>query len=113
MMSITNLWMSLGDAKPFQDNIQTATSAPQDVTGWTFAFVIHAYGDPSTVYLMLTSASGRIAVPTPTNGQLFWTVFSATDLPGVPAGQYAWYMQRTDTPNQIGLSAGLFTIDPL
>lgn len=113
MITQTNLSMSLGDTANFTDAILDAAGAAVDVTGWAFAFVLHAAGDPGTVYLTLTSGSGRVTVPTPTVApQIAWSVLS-TDVPLLPAGAYGWYMQRTDSPNPVGLSGGQFTIDPL
>jgi hypothetical protein len=103
--TVVNLSMSVGEDQPFTDTITKADGVtPQDVTGWTFTFVVHAYGDPNVVYITKTPTA-----PVPSNGQVNYTVANADTINMLP-NCYQWYIARTDGANNKQLSGGLFSL---
>ena len=53
--TIANLVMLVGEDMLFQDSVVRADgTTPADITDWSVSFVVHAYGDPSTVFVTKT-----------------------------------------------------------
>lgn len=109
---IVNLAMRIGEDKIFQDTIyQSDGITPQNITGWSVSFVVHRYGDRSTVFITKTVGAG-ITLTSPTTGVMQITVANA-DTVSLQLGQYGYYVQRTDSGNSADLSSGLFTLQDL
>lgn len=107
---VADLVMFLGTDKTFADTIyQSDGVTPQDITNWSLKFVVHAYGDQSTVFITKTTGGGGITIPLPTNGLANITV-NAADTVNMFPGQYGWYVERTDSGADDVLSYGLFTL---
>lgn len=105
MSSIVNLSIHVGEDQPYTDTIVKADGiTPNDVTGWTFTAVVHAYGDPNIVYITKTPTA-----PVPSNGQVTFT-FANADTLNMQPGQYYWFIARNDINNYRVLSEGLFTL---
>lgn len=111
---VANLSMYCGESKIFRDKIyQSDGVTPQDVSNWSYAFVIHAYGDPSAVLVSKSTGAGIVASnPSPPQSYnwAFDTVVSAADTVNLFPGQYEYYFFRTDDPNQAEPTRGLFTL---
>lgn len=107
---VTNLTIFLGEDKTFVDQIFEADgTTKQDVTGWDLTFTVHAYHDPSTVFITKTVGSGITLVPPTTNGVVN-ILIDSTDTIGIWPGVYSWKLERTDTGLDAVLSLGLFTV---
>jgi hypothetical protein len=107
---IVNLAMYQGEDKIFQDTIYQADCVtPEDITGWTLSFVVHAYGDPTTVYITKTTANGGIAIVNGPGGILQITVANA-DTTGLNPDEYQYVLSRTDTGANAIPTTGLFTL---
>ncbi|SRR6266566_4212443 len=107
---VTNLAIFQGEDKVFQDQIYQADGVTaQDITNWAVSVVVHAYGDPITIFFTLTVGSGVTLVPPTTAGILQFTVAAALTT-GMFPGEYEWRCERTDSGQDAVLSRGLFTI---
>lgn len=107
---VTNLSIFVGEDKLFQDQIYEADgTTQQDVTGWHLTFTVHAYHDPSTVFITKTVGSGVTLVPPTTEGVVDILV-SSSDTLGIWPGVYQWKLERTDSGSEAVLSLGLFTV---
>lgn len=104
---VTNLAQFVNEGLQYTDTI-SGTSGPQDITNWGLTFVVHAYGDPNTVYITKTVGSG-IALTTPLAGVATVTI-AAADVAGMLPNEYEWLMYRTDDSSNRVISRGLFTL---
>ena len=117
MRSLPTSQCFVGEAKVFRDKIyQSDGATPQDVTGWSYTFVVHAYGDPSTVFITKSTGgfgitpSNPTATPPVSYNWAFDTAIVAADTAGMFPNQYEYYFYRTDDPNQAEPTRGLFTL---
>jgi hypothetical protein len=112
---IWNIKMKVGEDKQIQDFVYAEDGqTPQDMTGWVVTFVVHAYGDPSSVIFSKTSASpsGTILLNNPAVGIATIPIVNADTL-GLFPNQYEFYLTRTDTANNTEVTKGLFTLSKL
>lgn len=81
-----------------------------NITGWNFAFVMHAYGDPLTVFFTKTTGAGTITITNALQGELQITI-NAADTTGLRASnQYEYYLSRTDLGDVCLCAHGLYTL---
>lgn len=110
--TILDLALTQGEDRIFQDTIFQADGiTPQNISGWSLAFTLEAYGDPSTVYLTKTTTNAGIVIQTPSAGILN-VYFFAADTNALNPGQYQFTIARTDAGNNGIPTRGLFTILP-
>ncbi len=107
-MSITNFSMYIGDDKTIVDTIVDSNGDPVNITGWSLAFYIHAYGDPGTVFVTKTTSSG-ISIPTGTNG-IANIQLNRADTLNMKPDCYGFHVDRADSGNNDVVSAGLASL---
>lgn len=116
---VGDLSMYQGEDETFIDKIYQADgTTPQDITSWGASFVLHAAGDPGTVFLSKTITGGGIAPSNPTStppvtyNWAFTTPILRADTLALLPGGYGYRWERTDAANDTVVTVGLFTILP-
>ena len=102
---------------------------PQNITGWSLTFTIHAYGDPSAVFfsvppdltdqngIVLTDENGisltvnvGVTVSNPSSGQVQVAIARSNTLNMFPS-QYSYSLARTNPGNYTELYYGAYTLN--
>jgi len=107
---VTNIALFPGTDHVVDDQILDSSGNAVDLSDWSaVAFAVHVYGDPTSVYFAKTLGSGVQILSPPTAGMIQVTL-DAADTAGMLPGEYAWYMERTDSGSDDVVSRGLFTL---
>ena len=83
---------------------------PRNITGWMMQFVVHAYGDPDTVFFVKSTMAGTIVFTNPTVGALSILIFRADTLNLRATQEYEFYLERTDPGEDCVVTHGLYTL---
>jgi hypothetical protein len=83
---------------------------PRDISGWCMDFVVHAYGDPSTIFFTKSTTAGTIILNNPTTGQLEILVFAADTTNMRATQEYEFYLERCDPGEVCVVTHGLYTV---
>src|SRR5579872_532949 len=86
----------------------TPTGTPVDITGWGLLMVIHKTLGDNTPLKSYTIGSG-ITV-TNAAGGTFTITIPVADVQAIGAGDWQYYIQRTDPGFETDLTKGVFTI---
>ena len=107
-----NLAIFLGEDKTLQDIIyQPDGVTKQDITGWTWTFAVHMYGDPTQILIQKAGLTSTDPTHGVLNIQLLrLDTVNADGSAKIPPGEYGYYIVRTDSSNWTEPTQGLFTI---
>ena len=89
---------------------QSNGTTPQDITGWSVSFVLHATRNDGLALVTKTVGSG-IALTTPGSGLLTITL-EDTDTSGLDPGWYRFYVARTGAGVEAVLTTGRVHLRP-
>lgn len=94
------------DCIVYQSDIVTRAN----ITGWNFAFTVHAYGDPLTVFFTKTTGAGNITITNALQGELQITINAADTSSLRVSNQYEHYLSRTDLGDNCLCAHGLLSL---
>ncbi len=109
MAVLANLSQFTGEDRIYQITVYSSGTTPQNITGWSLAFRVHVYGDPGSLFLTKTTGGGGIVLTNPTLG-ILQVSLAAADTSSLTPDEYQFFLERTDTSNDLILTAGLFTL---
>lgn len=81
---------------------------PENITGWTMQFTVHAYGDPNVVYITKTVGSG-ITISNGPAGELTVTI-DDDDVDDMVPGGYEYRLERTTAGSEFIIGRGMYTL---
>jgi hypothetical protein len=87
----------------------TARGTPVDISGWGLEAVIHKAPGDGVALKRYLSSLGDITIPVGTDGKLRFLISNA-DVVALGAGDFVYYIGRTDSSSQANLTRGKFTI---
>jgi hypothetical protein len=95
----------VGADKTFRYTIVDANGAPQDVTGWTFTWVLRQPASGATALISKTLGSGISVVGSAANGVIDVAI-AAADTASLASGTYFYTLWRTNTGSKTELAFG-------
>ena len=103
-----NIVWYIGEDVSIPDTIYQADGiTPENITGWSVSFIVHAIG--SSTPLITKTVGAGIVLTTPLSGLLTVTI-AAADSATLAANQYCFKVVRTDAGADAILTTGFLTL---